>query len=173
MSSRRTTRDNNKVRVATIFLNVGFNPGNGLFDVDDLGGISVPGREPIINRHTNPAHFNHAVQEWLSLMRLVAHHPGAAMHMQQYRSALSLGHRGVDVQQPPLSRGGIAHIAHIAHTGTTETKRPKPLLAMNLLCQLGPPCLGNVTQKIRAQRCAQGALERRTGIEAILKRPPK
>ena len=124
MPSRRATGDNNKVRVAAIFLYVGLYPGNGLFHVDDLGGIGVPGREPIINRHTNPAHFNHAVQQWLSLIGLVTHHPGAAMHMQQNRSALSLGHRGVYVQQPALSRGGIGYVAHIAHTGTTETKRP-------------------------------------------------
>ena len=124
MPSRRATGDNNKVRVAAILLYVGLYPGNGLFNVDDLGGIGVPGREPIIDRDTHPAHFNHAVQQWLSLIGLVAHHPGTAMNVQQNWSALSLSHRGVDVQQPPLSRGGIAYVAHIAHTGTTETKRP-------------------------------------------------
>ena len=82
MPPGRATRNDDEVRVAAVFLDMGFHPGNRLFDVNNLGRIGVPGGQPVIDRHPDPAQLYHAVQQWLSLMRLMAHHPGAAVHMQ-------------------------------------------------------------------------------------------
>ena len=62
MTARRTTRDDNEVRVAAVLGNVFFHPGNRLFYVDNLGGVGIPGRQPVINRYADPAQFHHSVQ---------------------------------------------------------------------------------------------------------------
>ena len=171
MSPGRATRNDDEVRVAAVFLDMGFHPGNRLFDVNNLRGVGVPRRQPVIDRHPDPTQLYHAVQQWLSLMRLVAHHPGAAVHMQQYRSSRSLSHGGVDVQEPPLACSGITQIAHIAHARATKTKRPQPLLAMNLFGQLGPPRLWNLIQEICAKRNTQRPVKSRAGIKAVPEGP--
>ena len=62
MSPGRATRDDDEVRVAAVFLDMGFHPGNRLFDVNNLSRVRVPGGQPVIDRHPDPSQLNHPVQ---------------------------------------------------------------------------------------------------------------
>ena len=62
MSPGRATCNDDEVRVAVVLLDMGFHPGNRLFDVNNLCGIRVPGGQPVIDRHPDPTQLNHPVQ---------------------------------------------------------------------------------------------------------------
>ena len=104
MTTCRPPRDDDEVGITTVFCNMLLYPSDGLLNVDDLGGIRISGCQSIINRYTNPAHLNHAVQQGLCLFGFVPNHPGTAMDLKEYRATVALSNGLINIQKPALAR---------------------------------------------------------------------
>ena len=81
MTAGRSAGDRNKVRVAAVFPNMFPDPGDGFFNIDNVGRKCCLGAQTIVDCNAQPAPLCHVVHQWLRLLFLLPDDPCAAVHL--------------------------------------------------------------------------------------------
>ncbi len=102
MAAGRAAGDGDVVGVAAVRRDVLADPVDRLLHVDGLGRPRVSRREPVVDRHADPALGGQVLHQRDALLLLLAEDPRAAVHLQQHRGVLDrlLGQVDVEVVAP-------------------------------------------------------------------------
>ena len=112
--TRRRARDRDEVAIPAELVDVGPGPGDGGFDVGEVLGPRMIGRDAVVDRQAYPAHLGEVRHQRITLQDPAAVHPRATGQEQHHRRRLG----GEFLRPPDVEdlRGAVA----VPHRGSVD-----------------------------------------------------